>query len=112
MPNILGDRYLQTINEIYLEKIMATFTVTNANDNESDPGSLRFAIKQANAQAGADIITFDPNYFSLPRTLFLSSQLLVNDSLTIKGTGVNNLTISGDANNSGSNDNGARRIYR
>src|SRR6476661_2861540 len=90
---------------------MTTFTVTNANDNESDPGSLRYAIKQANTQAGADTIIFDPNFFAVPRTIDLSTQLIVNDSLTIKGPGVNNLTISGDANNSGSNDNGDVRLF-
>ena len=90
---------------------MATFTVTNLNDNENDSGSLRFAIKQANTQAGADTIIFDPNYFAVPRTIALSAQLIVNDSLTIKGTGVNNLTISGDANKNGSNDNGDVRLF-
>ncbi|MEG4944339.1 Ig-like domain-containing protein [Microcoleus sp. F4-D5] len=90
---------------------MATFTVTNANDNESDPGSLRFAIKQANVQVGADTIIFDPIFFAVPRTIALSAQLIVNDSLTIKGTGVNNLTISGDANKNGSNDNGDVRLF-
>ncbi|MEG4178670.1 MULTISPECIES: Ig-like domain-containing protein, partial [unclassified Microcoleus] len=90
---------------------MATFTVTNANDNESDPGSLRFAIKQANTIAGADTIIFDPNFFAVPRTIGLSAQLIVNDSLTIKGTGVNNLTISGDVNKNGSNDNGDVRLF-
>src|SRR6476469_6432420 len=90
---------------------MTTFTVTKDNDNESDPGSLRYAIKQANTQAGADTIIFDPNFFAVPRTIDLSTQLIVNDSLTIKGPGVNNLTISGDANNSGSNDNGDVRLF-
>lgn len=90
---------------------MTTFTVTNANDNESDPGSLRYAIKQANSQAGADTIIFDPNFFAVPRSIALSAQLIVNDSLTIKGTGINNLTISGDANNNGSNDNGDVRLF-
>lgn len=89
---------------------MATFTVTNLNDNENDFGSLRFAIKQANAQAGADTIIFDPILFAVPRTIGLSTQLLVNDSLTIKGPGVNNLTISGDANKNGNNDNGDVRL--
>jgi Bacterial Ig domain len=90
---------------------MATFTVTNANDNENDTGSLRYAIKQANAQAGADTIIFDPIFFAIPRTIDLSTQLLVNDSLTIKGPGVNNLTISGDANQNSSNDNGDVRLF-
>ncbi|MGB3266334.1 MAG: Ig-like domain-containing protein, partial [Microcoleus sp.] len=90
---------------------MATFTVTNANDNENDPGSLRYAIKQANAQAGADTIIFDHIFFAVPRTIALSTQLIVNDSLTIKGTGINNLTISGDANKNGSNDNGDVRLF-
>ncbi|MEG4828240.1 Ig-like domain-containing protein [Microcoleus sp. F8-D3] len=90
---------------------MATFTVTNTNDNENDSGSLRYAIKQTNAQVGADTIIFDPIFFAIPRTIGLSTQLIVNDSLTIKGPGFNNLTISGDANNNGSNDNGDVRLF-
>ena len=90
---------------------MTTFTVTNLNDNENDSGSLRYAIKQANAQAGADTIIFDPIFFTTPRTIALSAQLIVNDSLTIKGPGVNNLTISGDANKNGSSDSGDVRLF-
>ncbi|MEG4871717.1 Ig-like domain-containing protein, partial [Microcoleus sp. F10-B6] len=90
---------------------MATFTVTNTNDNENDSGSLRFTIKQANAQVGADTIIFDPIFFAIPRTIDLSTQLIINDSLTIEGTGTNNLTISGDANKNGSNDNGDVRLF-
>ena len=71
----------------------ATFTVTNTND--SGAGSLRDAIAQANAAAGADTINF-----SVTGTIVLTSgQIAINGPLTIVGPGANNLTINGNANN-------------
>lgn len=71
----------------------ATFTVTNTND--SGAGSLRDAITQANAAAGADIIAF-----SVSGTIVLTSgQIPINGPLTIVGPGANNLRIDGNANN-------------
>src|SRR5437016_3337378 len=59
-----------------------TFTVTNTND--SGPGSLRQAILDANANAGADIITFDiPG--SGPHTINTTGQLTILDTVTIDG---------------------------
>lgn len=70
---------------------MATFTVTNLND--SGAGSLRQAILDANAQAGADAIAFDTS---------LSGQtiLLTGTELTI----TDDLVIDGDLDNDGSAD--------
>ncbi len=48
----------------------ATFTVTNTND--SGPGSLRQAVLDANAAAGADNIVFDAS-FNTPQTVTLTS---------------------------------------
>ena len=71
----------------------ATFTVTNTND--SGAGSLRDAIAQGNAAAGADTINF-----SVTGTIVLTSgQIAINGPLTIVGPGANNLTINGNANN-------------
>src|SRR5258706_11084212 len=50
----------------------ATYTVVNTND--SGAGSLRQAITDANANAGADTINFDTaGVFATPRTITLTS---------------------------------------
>jgi hypothetical protein len=65
-----------------------TYTVTNTND--SGPGSLRYAINQANGNAGADTINFaipgtDPNCtLAGVCTIHLNSMLLIwNDNLGV-----------------------------
>ncbi len=68
-----------------------TFTVTSTADTNT-PGTLRFAIAQANANPGSTIA------FSLPAssTITLTSSLpTITAGVTIDGTGVTGLTISG-----------------
>jgi len=65
------------------------WTVTVASDDVTDPGSLRYAV--VNAQAG-DIITFDLHY---PATITLNEVILIDKDLTIQGPGEDLLTISG-----------------
>jgi len=73
----------------------ATFTVTNLND--SGVGSLRDALAQANAMAGADTVQFQAG---LAGTLTLTSgELAIADSTTVSGPGAHRVTI--DANNAG-----------
>ena len=74
----------------------ATFTVMNTND--SGPGSLRQAIADANAAAGADTIDFDTaGVFATPQTITLTTgELVIYSDLAISGTGAANLTISGN----------------
>jgi len=76
----------------------ATFTVTNTND--SGAGSLRQAIIDANANAEADTINFDPTFFGKSRTITTTGTLVVDsatdDQTTINGPGANLLTISGN----------------
>ena len=75
----------------------STTTVTNTND-DSNPGSLRYAI--ANAIDG-DTINFDLTY---PATITLGTAavgdtaLRIDKSLTIRGPGASNLTIQGNGN--------------
>lgn len=70
----------------------AGFEVTNLN--ESGPGSLRQAILDSNALAGADVITFQSG---LTGTITLSTgELAINDSVSIVGPGAASLTIDAD----------------
>ncbi len=70
--------------------------VTNTND--SGAGSLRQAILNANATTGADTITFAGVFTDdIPDIITLTSgKLIITDDITILGTGVSNLTISGN----------------
>ncbi len=75
------------------------FMVTNTKD--SGEGSLRQAVMNANAIAGANTITFEGSEFTdpTPDTITLTTgQLLLSDTTTIKGRGANMLTISGGNN--------------
>ena len=69
----------------------ATFTVTNLND--AGAGSLRDAIAQANATAGADAVQFAAN---LTGTIALSSEILISDTLNLAGPGVSRVTVDGN----------------
>src|SRR5262245_30437143 len=72
--------------------VLSTFTVTNLND--AGAGSLRQAILDANAMAGADTILFQPG---LKGTITLTGgQLTVTGPTTISGPGAGMLTISGN----------------
>jgi hypothetical protein len=73
--------------------LLATFVVDNIID-ESDGNlatgdlSLREAIETANAQAGADTITFDPSVFVTGTVVHLTlGELAITDAVTITGPG-------------------------
>ena len=78
------------------------FTVTKITDTNdgscSADCSLREAVQAANASVNDDIIEFDPAVFATAQTIRLSSSALSvsnNGTLTINGTGINLLSISG-----------------
>ncbi|WP_341529472.1 choice-of-anchor Q domain-containing protein [Nostoc sp. UHCC 0302] len=78
---------------------MATFSVTNTNDIGA--GSLRQAIREANALAGRDTINFDGVFAdSIADTITLGSSLNIKDDLSIEGTGAEKLIVSGNNNSS------------
>lgn len=90
-PNILPSWTQEGYNHT-----LATFSVTNNSD--SGVGSLRQAILDANAAAGADTINFTGTMAdTTPDIITLTTgQLLISDDLTITGPGANLLTISGN----------------
>ncbi|HEX6641546.1 MAG TPA: Calx-beta domain-containing protein, partial [Thermoanaerobaculia bacterium] len=70
----------------------ATFTVSNLNDNGA--GSLRDALASANADAAADVITFQSG---LTGTIALTTgQLYIGESVDIQGPGPSVITVSGE----------------
>ena len=72
--------------------VLSAFHVTTLADGGA--GSLRAAIAQANAHAGADIIDFQPG---LTGTIALTGgELDITDDLTINGPGADRLTVSGN----------------
>ncbi len=78
---------------------LVTFTATNINDLGA--GSLRQAILDANALAGADDIRFDPNVFNgAQAAITLASTLAIDvttGDLNISGAlGASNVTVSGN----------------
>ncbi len=69
---------------------LTSYLVTNLND--SGTGSLRQAVLDANANTGADEITFSVN-----GTITLTSgEIAITDSVTITGNGAANTIISGN----------------
>jgi len=62
----------------------ANFVVTNTSDNGATTGSLRWAVTQANATAGADTIKF-----KIPGTgvkvITIASPLFLNDQVNVNG---------------------------
>jgi hypothetical protein len=70
----------------------ATFSVSNLDD--AGPGSLRQAVLNANAAAGADTITFQAG---LTGTILLTGgQISIEDSVDVQGPGPSVLTVSGN----------------
>ncbi len=70
--------------------VPSVYTVSNILD--AGPGSLRQAVLDANAHAGADEIRFK---HTAEGTITLLSQLSVTGDLTVNGPGAGDLTVSG-----------------
>jgi hypothetical protein len=81
------------------------FVVINTNDGGE--GTLRQAVLNANALGGNPTITFDATAFATSQTITLTSdQIVVNNPLTVQGTGAQLLTLNGNATNRIFNING------
>ena len=87
--------------------VMATYTVTTTVDSvgaSPTPGSLRWAISQANANAGTDTIAFAVNgTFNMTALVSgdntnTSGDFDVNGSVNIVGNGTGNTIINGNGN--------------
>src|SRR5262249_15199081 len=75
-----------------------SFVVTNTND-DTNTGSLRWAVAQANALPGPATISFDPSFSGSSHTITLTNGALslTNGFLTtIQGPGASLLTVSGN----------------
>lgn len=70
----------------------ATFNVINLND--AGAGSLRQAVLDANATAGADSITFEPEVNG--QIVLTSGEIDITEGLTINGPGPGNLSVGGN----------------
>jgi hypothetical protein len=84
------------LQSLEAREVPATFTVTNLL-GDANPGSLRWAVGQANATAGADTITFAAG---LGGTVSLGgSELSLTDTsgpTTISGPGADRIAVSGN----------------
>lgn len=81
---------------------MATITVTSNLDATADDGvtTLREAVDQANANAGADTIVFDPSLFAQDTTIRLTQGAIsISDVIEIDGASAAGwITVTGDRN--------------
>ena len=88
------------------------FTVDSLADTSTGSGSsgtLRWAIQQANATPGHDVITFDP---SVTGTIDLTAPLPdITEELDILGPGASNLTIDGGWDGTDENGGGHQILF-
>lgn len=102
--NIDGQLTAPIPEQLEVRNLLAAFvvdTVVDESDGDMSAGdlSLREAIETANAQAGADTITFDPSVFGSAQTIdLLLGQFAVTDEVTITGPGQDLLTIDAQQN--------------
>jgi hypothetical protein len=93
-----GPGYPRALNAIpdigAVEFTPTTLVVRNAND--AGPDSLRQCVIDSNGMIGVQTITYDPVFFSIPRTIVLTTgELFVSDAVTITGPGAANVAVDG-----------------
>lgn len=86
----------------------ATFTVTDGSPGATGPGSLRWAVQQANSTPGRDLINFAPGLGTVQSIIGLpgNPSLLITESVDIVGPGRDQLTLDDE----GTPDPGASTI--
>src|SRR5881398_75675 len=90
---------VQPVEQLEIRRLFATFTVLNVNPTGA--GSLTQAVLDANAAAGADVITFDA---AVNGTIDLdAAPLSITDDLSIQGPGATVLTIVAGGDDAGHN---------
>ncbi|MCC2633016.1 MAG: putative outer membrane protein pmp20 precursor, partial [Ramlibacter sp.] len=89
---------LSSVAQSEWKGLLATYTVTNSLDL-TIVGTLRWAITQANASAGADIIVLPTGTFQITQLGGDDSNLLgdldITDDVTIQGDGAGNTIVMG-----------------
>ncbi|MEP2024663.1 BspA family leucine-rich repeat surface protein [Reichenbachiella sp.] len=103
----MKQKYLAMILLCYSTIAMAnTYTVTN-NLDDTNAGSLRWAIAQANANFGADEITFSADFI-----ITIDASLTLTDDETTINAGSNDITIQPGSTISGIIINGASCVIQ
>ncbi|MDB5341180.1 MAG: Cadherin protein [Planctomycetaceae bacterium] len=90
------------VESLESRELLTSFMVTSLGDT-SDPGTLRWAIEQANSSAGADSISFDSTFFNTERSITLQGTQLptftdVTGTTTVNGPGWGLLAVSSSYN--------------
>src|SRR5215470_11222605 len=90
-------RFRPAVTALEGRALLATWTVNSTADGNS-PGTLRWAIGQANANNQADTIEFS-DAFNTPKTITLTGGVLLltdTSTTTIEGPGAALLTVNGN----------------
>src|SRR5262249_16182800 len=115
-------RYRPTLEGLEDRLAPATFTVKTVADSPNpadfltglgagNTGDLRYCIAQADNNPGTDEIVFALPANSVIRLSQMMRPITDPAGLSIRGNTAAGLTISGDANNSGTNDAGDVRVF-
>lgn len=92
-----GALFPRVVNSVPDIGAVEGFVLLVTNTNDSGAGSLRQAILDANAVAGADTVSFSPTIFATPQTIKLTTgEIAINQALTVLGPAAM-VTIDGNA---------------